>query len=216
MESRSLVALDDLPAAIKKAHNAVIMQAKRSIHSAYECGLLLSQAKTQCRHGEFADWLSANVDGLSDSTVRLYMRIADGDNWLRIKEQIESGKIVTIREAQQICKREPKPEPESNYLVSLNSSGPEPKPESNLPESPDSSTPEPKRQQVAESEPDSGDDRQDEDVDPVADEIPPGRLHSLKVELEQKIWTWLQKKPAHVWQCAAGWLEDLAEEVRKS
>lgn len=203
MESRSLLSLDDLPGAIKKAHNAVILQAKRSIHSAYECGLLLAQAKDQCGHGSFASWLSENVEGLSDSTVRLYMRIADGENWPRIKEKIKLGEIVTIREAQQICKREPKPEPE----LQLNDS-----------ETQDSSPHdvESKRQHVADLKVNDPDDRQDEHVDPVSEEVPASRLNALKVELEQKVWTWIQRKPAYVWHCAASWLESIAEEIRKS
>jgi hypothetical protein len=51
--------------------------ANASVQRTCRFGTLFNQAKDQCAHGEWHDWLEGNFPALSARTVAAYMRIAE-------------------------------------------------------------------------------------------------------------------------------------------
>jgi len=103
---RSAASLDELAARIK-ADFAVAEQGQRQAIAAYRTiGQSLLAAKSQCRHGEWLPWLTANVP-FTERHARRYMTLAKSD----VTSDLESvWRSILGNDA-------PEPEPEPNYLV---------------------------------------------------------------------------------------------------
>ena len=71
----AITPLPTLAQNIKEKHSAALEAATNAVNLAKEAGGLLIQAKGQVNHGEWADWLKANV-AFSERTAQGYMRQA--------------------------------------------------------------------------------------------------------------------------------------------
>ena len=80
------VAAADLAARINHAHEACCRAAGDALTHALNAGELLAQAKAQCQHGQWSQWLADNFSG-SDRTARAYMRIASHREEIEAKRQ---------------------------------------------------------------------------------------------------------------------------------
>ena len=78
----------DLTVRINAEHEACWRAAGDALTHALNAGELLTQAKAQCQHGQWSQWLADNFSG-SDRTARAYMRIASH------REEIESKRQTT-------------------------------------------------------------------------------------------------------------------------
>lgn len=79
---------------IREANAAAIS----AVEHARRAGELLIEAKAACAHGEWNQWLEANVE-VSDRTVRLYMQLAR--HWVRLS-QPERQRVADLRLGQAI------------------------------------------------------------------------------------------------------------------
>ena len=78
--------LDSLAAQIRDAYTqastyaaAAVAKGRKAVDEAVRCGRLLSEAKAQAGHGNWADWLEANVPEISDRTAEKWMQLAATD-----------------------------------------------------------------------------------------------------------------------------------------
>ena len=64
-----------LASRIEKAHQAALTSAHDAIASAIECGKLLTEAKEQCKHGEWLGWVEASLS-FGPRQAQKYIRLA--------------------------------------------------------------------------------------------------------------------------------------------
>lgn len=81
-----------LPDRINAAHEACCQATGQAIEHAMRCGDLLAQAKAECKHGQWQNWLTENFSG-SVRTAQVYMRLAAN------REEIESEASKAQRSA---------------------------------------------------------------------------------------------------------------------
>src|SRR4051812_4707488 len=81
---------------INEAHLAVEQTVQDAIDLAMKCGDLLIEAKTECAHGSWTEWLKNNFEG-SDRSARVYMRLADHRDLIEAKRQTTAD--LTIEKA---------------------------------------------------------------------------------------------------------------------
>jgi hypothetical protein len=85
---------------------------------AHEIGVRLRLAKEKLvPEGQFEKWVEATFRGIfALSTARLYMRIAEPENWKKISAKVYSPSGLSLREARALLtekpEKPPKPEPE--------------------------------------------------------------------------------------------------------
>jgi hypothetical protein len=91
-----MMALDlpTLASEINREHEAARNAINAALHHARRCGELLLEAKAQCQHGEWGQWLEDNFRA-GETTARGYMRIAR--RWTELPEQ--NGNALPIRDA---------------------------------------------------------------------------------------------------------------------
>lgn len=70
-----ITTLSTLADGIRQKHQAALDTAANAVTLAREAGELLIQAKAQVDHGQWSDWLKANVQ-FSERTAQGYMRLA--------------------------------------------------------------------------------------------------------------------------------------------
>ena len=68
--------LDQLAEEINQLHRGAERDLNAGLAKALRCGELLTQAKAECKHGEWLPWLEENFDGATRS-AQAYMRVAD-------------------------------------------------------------------------------------------------------------------------------------------
>jgi hypothetical protein len=71
---------------INEAHRAFVGTFRTALEHGIRCGELLAQAKEQCPHGTWLQWLEANFDG-SARTAQVYMQLYNRRDELRAKTQ---------------------------------------------------------------------------------------------------------------------------------
>lgn len=81
---------------INEEHRLVTSAAQSAIEHARAAGRLLIEAKSQCKHGSWDDWLQAHFDG-SDRTARGYMRVAK--RWPEIEAKRQHAADLSLRDA---------------------------------------------------------------------------------------------------------------------
>lgn len=81
---------------IAAEHEACCRAAQQSLDHAIRCGELLLQAKAECRHGTWQDWLAENFHG-SKRTARLYIQLAKRRDEIEAKRQ--GSAVLSIEEA---------------------------------------------------------------------------------------------------------------------
>jgi hypothetical protein len=74
IQMNELMNLDGLAFGIRDKHQAALSAAANAVSLAREAGELLIQAKGQVAHGQWAEWLKANVP-FSERTAQGYMRL---------------------------------------------------------------------------------------------------------------------------------------------
>ena len=79
--------LNELAGNIRAAHTACRAAAEMSAERALEAGRWLIEAKALVKHGDWADWLEANV-GFSQRTARRYMQL--------VKAGLESATVADL------------------------------------------------------------------------------------------------------------------------
>lgn len=97
-----------LAAQINAAHNEAEAAMRTTLEHAIRVGDLLSRAKAKVSHGEWADWLAANVT-FSERTAQVYMRTALRKREIESKAQFTA--LLTIADAVDLLAT-PKAEPE--------------------------------------------------------------------------------------------------------
>lgn len=80
---------------INSEHAACLKAANDALEHAMRCGELLAQAKAECDHGQWQDWLADNFAG-STRTAQVYMRLANNRDRLA---KAQSPALLTIYEA---------------------------------------------------------------------------------------------------------------------
>jgi hypothetical protein len=91
--------LADLSAAINREHELCCCAAGQALDHAMKCGDLLAQAKADCEHGQWQQWLTDNFSS-SARTARLYMQLAEHRESIEAKRQ--SVTVLTIPEARRL------------------------------------------------------------------------------------------------------------------
>lgn len=81
---------------INRYHDTAVRHALIAVENARAAGELLLEAKAECRHGEWLNWLAENVI-FSQKTAWQYMRIAG--RWDVIQANYTGGYSLTIRKA---------------------------------------------------------------------------------------------------------------------
>jgi hypothetical protein len=71
---------------------------RNSIRYAKEAGDNLLAAKEKLKHGEWKPWLKKHFEASYETAV-LYMRLAKGCNWERIKEELDTNKHLSLNAA---------------------------------------------------------------------------------------------------------------------
>jgi hypothetical protein len=82
-----------LASEINRHHRAAETAIRAGLNHAQAAGRLLIEAKAQCPHGTWRQWLADNFEG-SDRTARAYARIAKG--WPEIEAKWQSSAILSI------------------------------------------------------------------------------------------------------------------------
>ena len=82
-QEQTPVALSTLAEQINAEHRQAVAALNDGLEHAHRGGELLRQAKAQCPHGGFSEWLRKNFEG-SERTAQMYMRIAK--RWPQIEE----------------------------------------------------------------------------------------------------------------------------------
>lgn len=67
---------ESLAPEINRLHRAASTAAQQALDHAHAAGLLLIEAKSLCKHGEWEGWLKANFEG-STRTARAYIQVAN-------------------------------------------------------------------------------------------------------------------------------------------
>jgi Protein of unknown function (DUF3102) len=78
--------LEQLSDEINAEHRAFVGTLRATLEHGIRCGELLAQAKEQCPHGTWLEWLEANFDG-SARTAQVYMQLYNRRGELRAKTQ---------------------------------------------------------------------------------------------------------------------------------
>jgi hypothetical protein len=84
--------LSDLAAKINAAHGQVETALRAGLQHAHQAGVLLNEAKSRCRHGQWLLWLQGNVN-FSVRTAQAYMRIAD--RWPEL-EEVKAQRVALL------------------------------------------------------------------------------------------------------------------------
>lgn len=100
---QTLPVLGDLARLANEAHRKAEGAAVSALEYARDAGEHLSNAKAQCRHGEWLPWLETNFEG-SQQTANNYMRVAqfwDRLNYQRVGNLTLRGAIAELAEPRQ-------------------------------------------------------------------------------------------------------------------
>ena len=93
---------------IVRLHSEVAIHVRQSLEKAIRIGQLLSEQKQTLKHGEFTQWLEANIP-FTDRTARNYM-------WLYRERDRLKTEIVSDLKGAYVCLRLPR----RNYLTLMN------------------------------------------------------------------------------------------------
>jgi hypothetical protein len=91
--------LAELAGRINAEHQQVETALRAGLEHARAAGELLLQAKAQCGHGRWLEWLKANV-AFTDRTARRYMTIAS--RWGELTDKSDTVSDLTCRDALQL------------------------------------------------------------------------------------------------------------------
>ena len=96
----------ELSTQINKEHELVLTHAVKALEHARKAGELLIQAKADCKHGEWGEWLDSNFHGSSRQAQR-YMKVHQ--RWPEIEAKATRGSDFSLREGLKLleAKKEP-------------------------------------------------------------------------------------------------------------
>jgi len=94
----------ELSKQINKEHELVLTHAVKALEHARNAGGLLIQAKANCKHGEWGEWLDSNFHGSSRQAQR-YMRVHE--HWPEIEAKATRGSDFSLRQGLKLLE-EPK------------------------------------------------------------------------------------------------------------
>jgi hypothetical protein len=103
--------LDELGAAIRREHDAVLAGVRATVEAAIRCGRLLQEAKAQVPHGGWATWLAQHFPA-SARTAQNYMRLAQYPNAQLPADLTIDGAL------KQIAPRQEVDQPDLDHLAS--------------------------------------------------------------------------------------------------
>jgi hypothetical protein len=121
-KKKSDAELAALASTINEEHQQVVEASQSSLEHAIEAGIGLLDAKANVKHGTWEAWLKANCPNISLETVRLYMRLAKGEEKLK-KAAAENGNAVaemSIRGAAKLLANKRSTTSTKNYVKALN------------------------------------------------------------------------------------------------
>jgi hypothetical protein len=96
---KSADALTELAGRINAEHRQVETALRAGLEHARAAGELLLQAKAQCGHGHWLEWLKANV-AFTDRTARRYMTVAS--RWEELTDKSDTVSDLSCRDALQL------------------------------------------------------------------------------------------------------------------
>ena len=139
----TLPVLGDLARLANEAHRKAEDTAVSALEYAREAGEHLSNAKAQCRHGEWLPWLEANFDGTRNTAAK-YMRLST--RWHELDSNVSEPIHLTIESALALL-AEPRALPDSPGIFD------EPEGDDERNESPEPYQPEPSAPSTADEAP---------------------------------------------------------------
>jgi len=104
LDTAAASGLTTLAKDINECHRAAEAAAGRALHHARAAGDLLLEAKKQCPHGDWGNWLKTNFEG-SERSAQNYMRLAK--NWGELENR-NAVADLSLRDAVRFL-TEPKP-----------------------------------------------------------------------------------------------------------